>query len=72
MRIKTFQIGDTVRLWAGVKLPGRVGIVVKKIVTELSGTEIYEVLLEDGELVAKLPQHLKTVLIRQDGVEINV
>ncbi len=72
MRIKTFQVGDTVRLFAGTRKAGRVGIVVKKIVTELTGLEIYEVLLEDGELVAKMPQHLQTIIIRQDGVEINV
>ena len=73
MKIKTFQVGETVRINRSQPSGGdRVGIVVKKLVTHLSGTELYEVLLEDGELVTKLPQDIKIVIIRQDGVEVNV
>ena len=71
MRLKTFQIGDTVRLYPPLK-NGAVGIVVKKFVTELTDTELYEILLEDGSLVTKLPHHFQHVIIRQDGVEVNV
>jgi len=69
MKIKTFNIGDTVRVH---RFGGdRVGIVVKKLVTHLTSTELYDILLEDGELVTKLPQDIKFVVIRQDGVEVN-
>jgi hypothetical protein len=50
---------------------GPLGIVVRKFVTETTGTEIYEVLFEDGRLVTKLPDYLQFVIIRQDGVEVN-
>jgi hypothetical protein len=72
MRIKTFQIGETVRIHRSQSFGGdQVGIIVKKLVTQLTGTELYDVLLEDGELVTKLPQDIKFVVIRQDGVEVN-
>lgn len=72
MKTKTFNIGDTVRVPRCQSLGGdRVGIIVKKLVTHLTGTELYDVLLEDEELVTKLPQDIKFVVIRQDGVEVN-
>ncbi len=77
MRTRTFSVGDPVRL-ATRRIVVRPeeddvsGIVVRKIVTETSGTEIYEVLLSDGRLVSKLPDQLRHVVIRRDGVEVNV
>ena len=73
MKIKTFQVGETVRIPRRLGHGGdRVGIVVKKLVTSLTGTDLYDVLLEDGELVTKLSQDIQVVIIRQDGVEVNV
>ncbi|HIE83851.1 MAG TPA: hypothetical protein EYQ00_08415 [Dehalococcoidia bacterium] len=73
MRTKTFKIGDTVRMAvvSSSAQKGPLGIVVRKFVTETTGTEIYEVLFEDGRLVTKLPDYLQFVIIRQDGVEVN-
>ncbi len=74
MRIKTFQVGETIRLEnhpiGGGK--GLSGLIVRKIVTQSTRTEIYEVLLSNGRLVAKTAEQLQYVIIRQDGVEINV
>jgi hypothetical protein len=74
MRIKTFQVGETIRLenhpTGGGK--GLSGLIVRKIVTQSTRTEIYEVLLSNGRLVAKTAEQLQYVIIRQDGVEINV
>ena len=77
MRTRVFSIGDTVRLATRriVVRPDQddvSGIVVRKIVTETTGTEIYEVLLSDGRLVSKLPDQLRHVVIRRDGAEVNV
>ena len=76
MRTKTFNIGDTVRQgiaspYGGKGTVGTVGIVVRRIVTETTGTEIYEVLFEDGRLVSTTSDYLQFVIVRQDGVEIN-
>ena len=75
MKVRTFNVGDTVRL--APFYPARYneslsGLVVRKIVTETTETEIYELLLSDGRLVAKTAEQLRYVVIRQDGVEVNV
>jgi hypothetical protein len=72
MKIKTFQVGETVRIHRCRSQGGdQVGVIVKKLVTHLTGTELYDVLLENGELITKMPQDIKFVDIRQDGVEVN-
>ncbi len=73
MRTRTFNVGDTVRLAIARPQENDLsGFIVRKIVTETTGTEIYEVLLSDGRLVSKLPDQLRHVVIRRDGVEVNV
>jgi len=71
MRVRTFNVGDTVRLAPARPQEDLSGLVVRKIVTQTTGTEIYEVLLSDGRLVSKIADHLKWVVVRQDGVEVN-
>lgn len=74
MRTKTFQVGDTIRLEArniAVPKSGLTGLIVRKLITHLTATEIYEVLLSDGRLVSKTAEQLLFVVIRQDGVEVN-
>ena len=71
MKIKTFQVGETVLVRRCRSRGGdQVGVVVKKLVTHLAGTELYDVLLEDGRLVAKATTQLQHTIIRQDGVEV--
>ena len=72
MRVRVFNIGDTVALAIARNDRGLSGLVVRKIVTETTGTEIYEVLMSDGRLVSKLPDQLRHVVIRQDGAVVNV
>ena len=72
MRTKVFSVGDTVRLALARPKEDISGLVVRKIVTETTETEIYEVLLSDGRLVSKLPDQLKYVIIRPDGTEVNI
>ena len=71
MRTKTFNVGDTVRLALSRPQEDLSGLVVRKIVTQTTGTEIYEVLLSNGRLVSKTADQLKWVVVRQDGVEVN-
>jgi hypothetical protein len=80
MRTKTFQVGDTIRLenrqgrdHLGVRPDSKKlsGLIVRKLTTHLTATEIYEVLLSNGQLVSKTAEQLQFVIIRQDGVEVN-
>ena len=68
IKLQSFTVGDTVRVTGTNTL----GLVVRKYVTQTTRTEIYDVLLESGILVTKMPTSLKQVIIREDGVEINV
>ena len=72
MRVRTFNVGDTVRLALTRPQEDLSGLVVRKIITETTETEIYELLLSDGRLVSKTAEQLRYVVIRQDGVEVNV
>ena len=68
IKLQSFTVGDTVPVTGTNTL----GLVVRKYVTQTTRTEIYDVLLESGILVTKMPTSLKQVIIREDGVEINV
>jgi hypothetical protein len=68
MRIRTFNVGDPVRCIA----TNRSGIVVKKWVTSITEIEMYDVLFDDGQLMCRQPEHIKHIIVRRDGVEINV
>lgn len=68
MKTKTFQIGDIVR----DNRRGTSGIVIRKYITESTGTEIIDVLLEGGEILTRHSEYMSMIVIRRDGVEINV
>ena len=68
MKIRELNVGDAVRCI----VTKRNGLIVKKWVTAISKTEMYDVLFEDGELVTRMPEHVQYIVIRRDGVEVNV
>lgn len=47
------------------------GIIVKIWESAQTKTKMYDVLLEDGSLKARMHQHLQPVINRQDGVDSN-
>tara|TARA_A100001011_G_scaffold394907_1_gene488416 strand:+ start:920 stop:1126 length:207 start_codon:yes stop_codon:yes gene_type:complete len=68
MKIRDLSVGDAVRCTSS----NRNGIVVKKWITAISKLEMYDVLFEDGDVVPRMPEHITHIVIRRDGVEINV
>ena len=68
MKIRDLNVGDVVRCVAS----GQNGVIVKKWVTTISKSEMYDVLFEDGNLVTRMPEHVQQVVIHRDGAEVNV
>ena len=68
MKIRNLNVGDVVRCIAS----GQNGVVVKKWITTITRSEMYDVLFEDGNLMTRMPEHIKIVVVRRDGVEVNV
>ena len=68
MKIRSLNVGDVVRCTASSES----GVVVKKWITAITKSEMYDVLFEDGRLMTRMPEHIELVVIRRDGVEVNV
>lgn len=68
MKIRDLNVGDVVRCVPS----GQNGVIVKKWVTAISKSEMYDVLFEDGSLVTRMPEHVQKVVIHRDGAEVNV
>ena len=67
MKTRSFNIGDLVR----DNRRGIPGIVVKKYITDSTGIEIIDVLLEDGTILTRQSEYMSMVIIRRDGADDN-
>ena len=68
MKIRDLSVGDIVRCTASSES----GVIVKKWVTAITKSEMYDVLSEDGRLMTRMPEHIELVVLHRDGVEVNV
>tara|TARA_B100000519_G_scaffold197756_1_gene206030 strand:+ start:188 stop:394 length:207 start_codon:yes stop_codon:yes gene_type:complete len=68
MKIRSLNVGDVVRCIASAQS----GVIVKKWITTITKSEMYDVLFDDGNLITRMPVHLELIVVRRDGAEVNV